>query len=360
MSREKYRVAVVGGAGTWGRNYLRAFAAHPDCQVVALIDRARDRRRAFAEHYAIEHQFDDLDEFLCRDVPDIVAAVVPVAANPGTVIASAEAGVKVVSCEKPIAAQLSQADDMVRICRERGTVFSCGSVYSGIPHLTKTLDWVRQGHLGQIAEVAIPSGLPKEMAGGGCVQLSLLRLFTGMEVEWVEGWTLPPAKDWSWPPDVPQEEIDCPGYGRLGLSSGLICDMLAPGEHGCPLALGFEQGRLWIASPHPVFIRGQGAASSPVFPTFLQTPPGNFFTLRIERLLRACDTGRDELDSGRNYHQALEIAIALKWSHCNAHRRVALPLKDRSLRIVPHPYRLQGGDVAGWESIGYQGPPEIE
>ena len=30
------------------------------------------------------------------------------------------------------------------------------------------------------------------------------------------------------------------------------------------------------------------------------------------------------------------------------------------MRIFPHPYRLQGGDVAGWESIGYTGPPQLD
>ena len=30
----KYRVAVAGGAGSWGRRYTRAYAEHPDCAIV--------------------------------------------------------------------------------------------------------------------------------------------------------------------------------------------------------------------------------------------------------------------------------------------------------------------------------------
>ncbi len=26
----------------------------------------------------------------------------------------------------------------------------------------------------------------------------------------------------------------------------------------------------------------------------------------------------------------------------------------------PHPYRLRGGDVVGWDSIGYEAPPEVD
>ena len=242
---KKYRVAVVGGAGTWGSKYLHAYANHPDCEIVALVDRAKDRRHAFADRYGVETVFDTLEDLLAREVPDIVSAILPTSHNPDTVIACAEAGVKVVSCEKPIAVELSQADAMVRICRERGTVFSCGSVYSGFPYLLETIDWIGAGNIGKLTATAIPSGLPREVSGGGCVQLTLLPLLTGMEVEWVEGWTLPPDLDWMPPVDVSASEIDCPAYGRLGLSGGIVCEIPAPSEQGgsCPVRVTGEVGR---------------------------------------------------------------------------------------------------------------------
>ena len=360
---KKYRVAVVGGAGTWGSKYLHAYANHPDCEIVALVDRARDRRQTFADRYGIETVFDTLDELLAREIPDIVSAILPTSYNPDTVIACAEAGVKVVSCEKPIAVELSQADEMVRISRERCTVFSCGSVYSGVPHLLETIDWIRAGNIGKLTAAAIPSGLPREVSGGGCVQLTLLQALTGMEVAWVEGWTLPPDSDWMPPVEVSESEIDCPAYGRLGLSGDVVCEIPMPSEQGgsCPVAVTGENGQVWMTSPKPVFIQGSGAASTPIYPDFLDNPPpDNFFTRRIEWLMQAFDTGQDVVDSGYGYHQALEIAIALKQSAQCGHRRISLPLTDRSLRIVPHPYRLLGGDVAGWGSIGYTGPPNVE
>ena len=363
MRRKKYRVAVVGGAGTWGSRYLHAYANHPACEIVALVDRAKDRRSAFADRYGIETVFDTLDDLLAREVPDIVSAILPTSHNPDTIIACAEAGVKVISCEKPIAVELSQADAMVRISHEQGTVFSCGSVYSGVPYLLETIDWIRAGNIGKLTAAAIPSGLPREVSGGGCVQLTLLQLLTGMEVEWAEGWTLPPDFDWMPPVDVSASEIDCPAYGRLGLSGGVVCEIPAPSKQGgsCPIAITGENGQVWLTGPRPVFIQGIGAASTPVYPDFLDTPPpDDFFTRRIEWLMQAFDTGQDVVDSGHGYHQALEIAIALKQSAEDGHQRISLPLEDRSLRIVPHPYRLLGGDVAGWESIGYRGPPKAE
>ena len=110
MSKAKCRVAIAGGAGTWGRFYTQAYNAHPEVEVVALVDRAVDRGRTFAAHFGIQQVFSSIDELLAHEIPDIVSAILPVAYTHDTVIACAEAGVKVVSCEKPIDYQLARAD----------------------------------------------------------------------------------------------------------------------------------------------------------------------------------------------------------------------------------------------------------
>ena len=92
-----------------------------------MVDRAVDRGRTFAAHFGIQQVFSSIDELLAYEIPDIVSAILPVAYTHDTVIACAEAGVKVVSCEKPIDYQLARADETVRICQERGTVLGCGT-----------------------------------------------------------------------------------------------------------------------------------------------------------------------------------------------------------------------------------------
>ena len=363
MPEKKYRVAVVGGAGTWGRHYLRAFAEHPDCEIVALVDRARDRRQAFAAHYGVEAVYDTVDELLARDVPDMVSAILPVAYTHDAVIACAEAGVKVVSCDKPIAVELARADAMVRVCRERGTAFGCGTGHWNAPYLPETVEWIRAGNIGALIAAAIPRGLVAEVSGGGCAELAQMRFLTGMEVEWVEGWTLPPEPGYRAAEATLDTEVDCPAWGRLGLSGGIVCEICKPPTDPkavCQSAATGENGQVWIARPRPVLIQGKGAESTPVFPDFFDEPqPENFLMPVIEQLMRAFDTGEECECSGRDYLQALEIAIALVQSAHRGHERMALPLEDRSLKLYPHPYRLHGGDRAGWESIGYKGPPEV-
>ena len=348
----RFRVAVVGGAGTWGRRYLCTYAGRPDCEIVALVDLAKDRRGAFAERYGIKVVYDTVEDLLKHDVPDIVSIILPVSVEHDAVIACAEAGVKAVSCEKPIAAELGRADEMVRVCREKGTAFGCATGYWDSPYLLDVSAWVGAGNIGRLSGAAMPGGVPIQVSGNGCVSITILRLLTGMEVEWVEGWTIPA--------EAAETAEDCGVYGTFGLSGGIVCEAPEPQEGvSCPAAVTGEDGRVWVSSPEPVLIQGSGAAAGPTRPAFLDAPPVDRFTGAIEQLLRAVETGAEAQCTGHDYRQALEVAIAMKLSAKLGHRRVSLPLEDRSLKLNPHPFRWSGGDVAGWESIGYKGPPGV-
>ena len=100
-------------------------------------------------------------------------------------------------------------------------------------------------------------------------------------------------------------------------------------------------------APEPVIIRGTGAKASPFRPDFLdEERPRRSMGPAVERLVRAVASGAVEVPcSGHDYRQALEIAIAIKLSVRDDHRRVQLPLTDRSHRIYPHPYRMPRKEV---------------
>ncbi len=87
--KKKYRVAMVGGAGSWGRRYLAAYAEREDCEIIALVDRARERGQMFADHFGVKTVLDSVDDLLAMEVPDIVSISLPVAHSWKAVIACA-------------------------------------------------------------------------------------------------------------------------------------------------------------------------------------------------------------------------------------------------------------------------------
>lgn len=134
--------------------------------------------------------------------------------------------------------------------------------------------------------------------------------------------------------------------------------MPKPVEGPCCISLRGESGQAWIGPHEPVLVQGTNAVSSPVFPDFPDRP--ELFVAVIERLMRACATGGPVQCSGHDYHQALEVAIALELSAQRGHEGVTLPLEDRSHRLFPQPYRMHGGDALGWKNTDYRAPPELE
>jgi predicted dehydrogenase len=356
---DKLRVAVVGGAGDWGRYYTRAFDLHKDCEIIALVDTARERRREFAEHYRIKREYDYVEELLKDEVPDIISAVVPVSVAHDIVIACAEAGVKAVSCEKPIAANLKEADEMVDVCRQRGVAFGCGTALYEMLYLSEISQWLKDGNIGTFKSASIPSGIHRQISGLGCVLFSFLRFLTRNEAVWAEGWTLPDEGAFS--------TDDCGAYGRIGMDGGFECRLPGPEEHIHRLtfvSLEGSDGHVWLNRPHPILIQGADVQSGPVYPDFFKVmerfPMKNMFVRLVDDLVCCVREGGEAPCSGHDYRQALEISCALKLSAAEGHRRINLPLEERDFTIKPIPYRMHGGDVVGWEAINQSTPTIVE
>ena len=110
----KHRVAIIG-CGSMGQQYLQAYSTYPDTEIVALAEYNSERRKAVGELFGVRALYPDAEALLKDMVPDIAAVITPSKYFKDAVIACAEAGVKGVSTDKPIAAKLSDADEMVEI-----------------------------------------------------------------------------------------------------------------------------------------------------------------------------------------------------------------------------------------------------
>ncbi|MBI2951958.1 hypothetical protein HYY27_07685, partial [bacterium] len=63
----------------------------------------------------------------------------------------------------------------------------------------------------------------------------------------------------------------------------------------------------------------------------------------IQSLIACIEGGGEPLCSGDDMRKALEIAVALRESHRRGRVPVRLPIEDRTLKIIPSPYRWLGG-----------------
>ncbi len=117
------RVGVIG-VGALGQHHARVYAQLPG----ALLAGVHDATAARAEEVAGRHgtrAFAEVGDLLAE--VDAVSVAVPTVDHHRTALLALEAG-KDVLVEKPMAATLAEADDLVRVAAERGVLLQVGHI----------------------------------------------------------------------------------------------------------------------------------------------------------------------------------------------------------------------------------------
>jgi predicted dehydrogenase len=122
------RVAVAG-TGAFGRNHLRVYhelqTAGLPVTLTAAVEPDAARAAETAEKYSIP-VFPTLDELLCADLRLHAASVaVPTVHHHAVASALLDAGIDVL-VEKPIAASLAEADELIALAAKRGRILQPG------------------------------------------------------------------------------------------------------------------------------------------------------------------------------------------------------------------------------------------
>jgi UDP-N-acetylglucosamine 3-dehydrogenase len=127
----KYRVGVIGcGDNTKKKDAMgyamawehgNAYEKLPEqCEIVACADISEKNAKAYADRFGAKTIYSDYKEMLAKEGLDIVSICTWMHLHAKMTIASAEAGVKAIHCEKPMATTWGDAKRMAQVCRDRG------------------------------------------------------------------------------------------------------------------------------------------------------------------------------------------------------------------------------------------------
>jgi predicted dehydrogenase len=125
-----YRVGIIGcgrprqteGATGFGMSHAHAlgYRQSPAAQIVALADLNLDNARAFQAEHGGDTLYTDYHAMLAREALDIVSISTWPHLHAEMVIAAAQAGVKAIHCEKPMALTYGDAVRMLAACEQHG------------------------------------------------------------------------------------------------------------------------------------------------------------------------------------------------------------------------------------------------
>lgn len=190
----------IAGLGNFAVNsVIPAIKGLRRSKITALFSHSFERAKEVAGLYSIKEYFDDFEKFLSADFD----AVYITSANQyhyEQVIAAAKAG-KHIICEKPLALNSQQGEEMIRVCEENNVKLSIGYIQRFHPLTRKAKEMIEAGLIGQPVVINVSQSFDyppnqnfryqKDFGGGalrdvGTHCIDLLRFFGG-EIEIIDG-----------------------------------------------------------------------------------------------------------------------------------------------------------------------------
>ncbi len=198
---KKFKAGVIGLG--MGKGHIDRFNAHPAVEVVAIADLDKELLAKIGEEKGIANLYDDPEKMIAEAGLDMVAIAVPNKFHKPLTISALRAGLDVI-CEKPMAMNAQEAEEMLEVSKETGNKLQINFSFRFTPQSYAMKKQVESGVLGDIYFCRTVwqrrRGMPrfggwfgiKELSGGGpLIDLGVHRLDLALwlmdypEPEWV-------------------------------------------------------------------------------------------------------------------------------------------------------------------------------
>ncbi len=304
-------------------------------RLVAGADIHPGQREVYAERWNLDASqvYADYREMLDQAQLDIVSVCTSARVRPQIVVDCARAGVKAIWAEKPMAPSLAEADEMISVCAETGTVLAINCSRRWHPLFDQAHQLISKGSLGEILHV---TGYGQcGLSHNGSHLIDTISFLAGGSVSWVFG-EVNVEKNGS-------EYVDPEGNGYLAYDNGVrgFLRGMPCGAASWDFEVIGTEGRI-RSSTHgqdfeyykliPGGIRGGKLPARVPYPW-----PAYLLSMGeiiVADLVQCIETGDSPRCAGTNGREALEVALALQESHLSGGRRTDLPLADRSLTML--------------------------
>ncbi len=201
-SSRKLRWGVAGLGRFTESSFLPVLQQRKKNKLVAVYSSDLQRAKSLGEQFSADKYFNDFDAFLESDFEAIYIGSADVD-HYQQVIKAAKAGKKIL-CEKPLALNSKEAEEMVRVCEENKVPLAVNYLYRYHPLVLKSKEIIDKNMLGKIVSMSASFNIDyapndnfrfkKNLSGGGALRdlgshmIDLLRFFGG-NVSEIKGYT---------------------------------------------------------------------------------------------------------------------------------------------------------------------------
>jgi predicted dehydrogenase len=353
-------VGVIGhtGQGNYGHGEDTVWLKIPQTKIVAVADADPKGLDEAAKRLGGVKAYADYKLMLAKAKPDIAAICSRhIHEHRDMIVAAVEAGVKGIYIEKPFVRTLAEADEVVKLCADKGVKLAIAHRNRYHPVLDVVKQLVDAGEIGELKEVRV-RGKQDQRGGGldlwvlGGHGFNLATLFTGPATS-CEATILVEGR--------PATKADVrPGDEGVGLIVGDEVHARYETKSGIPLYFDSKKGTWTKGTPfgarligtkgvislqideEPLAILERDGQKTPITTAGIGKPEpikdirqvngGHHGAVRD--LLGAINEQREPLCGPKDGLETVELTLAVFASFAAGGKKVALPLADRQ-----HPLR---------------------
>lgn len=328
----KYRLGILGTGRPWktegatgfgmSHKHIHAFKLCPDVELVALADIRLDLARRFQQEHGGQTIYTDYHQMLATEHLDIVSICTWPHLHAEMTIAAAEAGVKAIHCEKPMATTWGDSLRMAQVCRDRGVQLTFNHQRRFTEPIAKARELVTSGAIGQLLRMEAQCG---DLYDWGTHWFNALCYYNGdSPLDWVIG-----QIDLRGHRKVFDAPVEGQGLSHFKFHNG-VRGLLVTGfeaGYGCNNRLIGTEGTIEVAPADGVQLRiwPKGQTDWQIIPTAENIHADTAIDRAIKDLVESLQTGREPILGARQTLQSTELIFAT-YESARRRARVDLPL----------------------------------
>ena len=356
----KFKVGMIGtglrrsepGATGFGMAHAHAagYEASPDAEIVAAADINASNLKAFQDEHNVPRGYLSADEMLANEELDIVSICLWPHLHAPMTIKTAEAGVKAIHCEKPMALTYGEAKAMVDACEKNNVVLTFDHQRRfGAPFI-KARQLLKAGVIGQLERL---EAYTSNLYDWGTHWFDMLFYYNDeVPVEWVMG-----QMDARGGRPIFDVVVEGQAMSLFRYKNGVM-GMMVTGSRdkldglksaGCANRLIGSEGVIEVGVDDGPDVRMRGATTGGKWEN-VDVEGGmhglNLVSLAVLDLIDALKTGREPELSASKALQATELIFA-SYESSRRRARIDLPL---DIEDSPFIKMLHNTDVTTWTS----------
>ena len=344
---KNYRVGVVGLSGIAAKrpvadtgailttpsptSHLSAYHHLPQTDVVALCELKTELFEEVAQTWGQEfgelETYTDYRAMIEREELDIISVCTSDNRHTDIVVAAAEAGVKGIICEKPLATTVDECTRMIEACEANGALISVDHTNRWRPHYDVAREAIRNSSIGKVHRIIAHLGGPRAMLfRNGTHLVDGVCFFAESDPEWVFA-ELEPGYDHydRYLGDGGRDPATDPaGSGFIHFRNGVRAFVnVAKGQY--PDSFRFQVfGETGLIEVHNSRVIRRGRETTEFFPLPSHQLTG--IPACVAELIDVIENGGDLLSPAREAKKTVEVLVGFLQSHARGNVRVDLPL----------------------------------